>query len=82
MAYNFTKISGVIRVTDTVSNTVPKSYFGAVGKFEPTPDNLGVNIQINYQNSFTVKLTDLKVNGQTPSTISEAMTLLNSLFGS
>ncbi len=69
MAYNFTKVSGVYRVTDTTTNAVPKSYFGAV------------NISIGADN-YTVPFTSLKVNGQQPSTASEAMTLLTSLFGS
>ena len=74
----FTKISGVITVTS--GSNPPKSYFGLTGTYMPNAANDGVNIEIGGA-SIYVSLTDLRVNGQTPSTMTTARTLLNSIFG-
>ncbi len=79
MAYNFLKISGVYRVADTNTNAIPKSYFNTSGKFGINGSNISITIG---GDEYLLALADLKVNGQTPTTTSEAVTLLNSLFGS
>lgn len=77
---NFTKISSVVRVTSTVQGSVPsKSYFGAVGKFNNNGNTFYISIG---SDQYQEQLGDFQVNGQTPSTISEALTLLTSIFGS
>jgi len=75
----FTKSSGVVTVTQTTGQA--KSYFGLVGSFNPNPAGTGFLIQIGSA-PFNVLLADLRVNGQTPSTMAEGATLLNSIFGS
>lgn len=78
MAINVRKISGVVSVQQD-SNT-PKYYFGLTGKYTALPNN-DIQIQIG-GDSFVIPMTNLKVNGQTPSTITTAFTLLNAIFGS
>lgn len=78
MAINITKVSAVILVTSGTS--LPKSYFGSVGTFSPSSDNLGFNIKIG-TDSLYIPLTTLQVNGQTSSTMSEGNTLLRAIFG-
>jgi len=75
---NITKISSVVSIT--TDSDIPKSYFGYRGSFSPTPAGTGFNIAIGIDN-FQVLRTDLRVNGQAPSTMSEASTLLRSIFG-
>ena len=80
-AVALTKVSSVIIITQT--SGYPKSYFlssALNGKYMPTPDGLGVIIYIG-GDSYTVKLSELSVNGQIPSTLSTALVLLNSIFG-
>lgn len=79
MAYiNFSKTSGVYMVaTDT---DIPKSYFGRVGGYSPNSANNGFNISIGNDNYTNILLTGIKINGVIPTTMSEANTLLNSLF--
>lgn len=78
MAINFSKISGVIRVqTDT---GLPKAYYNQPSRFTPNPAGDGFIIFIGID-SFTVSLTDMQVNGQTPTTMQTGNTLLTALFG-
>lgn len=75
---NFTKTSGIIQVR-TVGNP-PKIYISPRGTAEPNAAGTGVNIMIN-GDPYNIAISDLQVNGQTPSTITTAMTLLASIFG-
>ena len=75
---NVSKISSVVMIA--TDSDIPKSYFGYRGSFSPNPSNDGFNIAIGIDN-FAVKLTDLRVNSQAPSTMSEGSTLLRSIFG-
>ncbi len=77
-AINFTKISGVIRVSQDGGS--PKSYFSPSRNFEPLADGTGFNIFLSGA-AFTVKLSDLRVNGQAPVNISDGISLLTAIFG-
>lgn len=79
MAIYFSKVSGVVRVA--TDSDVPRIYFTPSGKCIPNPDGVNVTVQIQ-GDTFTIPYTDLRVNNQTPATMSTAITLLNSLFGS
>lgn len=80
MATNFSKVSGCYLVSSAGVNQ--KNYFGSPrGTFTPNGDSTGMVITIG-SDTFQVALTDLSVNGQTPTTISTATVLLNSLFSS
>lgn len=79
MATNITKTSGVISIRQ--DSNIPKYYFGISGKFTVQPNNDDIQIQIS-NDSYTIKFSDLRVNGQTPSTVTTALTLLNAIFGS
>ena len=77
---NFQKVSGVILVSSGGTNQ--RNYSGSPKcTFNQTSDGLGMLITID-KDSYQVSLTDLQVNGQTPTTISTATVLLNSLFSS
>ncbi len=78
-AINFQKISGVVTVTQTTGQ--PRSYFGLAGSYNPNATGNGFNIQIGSA-PFNVLLTDLRINGQAPGSMTEASVLLNSIFGS
>lgn len=77
---NFTKVSGVVRIESTVQGSLAyKSFFSPRGELTHKGNTIyitvnGIPLQFEY--------TDLQVNGQTPSTLSEAITLLTSIFGS
>ena len=75
------KISGVLSITQT---TGYGKYYAATqvsgAKFNPTSDGTGVYIFIG-TDSYTISLSDLRVNGQAPTTLSTALVLLNSIFG-
>jgi len=75
---NFAKVSGVITVTQTAG--YPKSFFGLTGTYMVNATGDGYNIQIG-GTPFNVLLTDLKINGQSPVSIANGLSLLNSLFG-
>jgi len=75
---NFTKTSGIIQVR-TVGDA-PKIYISPRGTAQPNAAGTGVDIMIS-GDPYSIKLTDLQVNGQTPSTMTTAMTLLASIFG-
>ncbi len=76
-AINFTKISGVIRVAQ--DGGAPKSYFTPSRSVEPSPSGTEVTVYLGGA-SFTVKLTDLRVNGQTPVNMNDAISLLNAIL--
>jgi len=75
---NFAKVSGVYSVTS--GTNPPKFFYGASGSFQQTPDGTGYLIVIGGA-SFTVSLTDLRVNGQAAVNIANGQGLLNALFG-
>ena len=76
-----TKISGMLIVTQTAG--LPK-YYGATAisdaKFAPTNDGLNVNIVIGNDN-FIVPFGDVKVTSTRAVTLTDALTLLNSILG-
>jgi hypothetical protein len=73
---NFTKVSGVISVT---SGGVTKSFFGARGSFTENGAGDGFDIMIG-DAPFSVSLSNLRVNGQAPTTMSSGMTLLSAVL--
>lgn len=78
MALAIGKISGVVSFTQDTNQ--PRFYFGSKGKYSVANDNVTIYIEIN-GDSYQFAYTDLRVNGQTPSTINTARTLLNSILG-
>lgn len=74
---NFASVSGVISVTS--GSNPPKYFYGAVGQFCQTPDATGYLIFIG-GTSFTVSLSELRINGQAPVSLANAATLLSALF--
>lgn len=76
------KVSGVLSITQTTGYA---RYYAATAvanaKFNPNSAGDGVLIQIAGDN-FQISLDDLRVNSQAPSTLSTALVLLNSIFGS
>ena len=85
MALTITKISGVLLITKT-GNTNPKSYFNATGKYQASDDSTTILITITDQagqvpDQYTVAFGDLTVGTSTPTTMSSALVLLNSIFG-
>lgn len=81
-----TKVSGVVSILDS-SNTNPKSYFGATGKFQASDDDLTVFLKVGsagqiQPDEYTLSLGSVSVGGSTPSTISDLKILINSIFGS
>lgn len=79
MIINITKSSGVISIKQD-TNT-PKYFFGLTGNYTAMSNGTTILIQIG-GTSLQVELSNLRVNGQTPSSLSTALTLLNSIFGS
>lgn len=81
MAVSLTKVSGVLIITDTAGSG---RYYGATAvanaKFNPNTEGTIVFITIA-GDSYNVPLADLRVNSQTPATMSTALVLLNSIFG-
>lgn len=77
----FTKISGMLIVTQT--SGLPK-YYGATAiasaKFAPTSDGLYVNLSIG-GDYFQIAYGDVRVTATTATTLSSALTLLNSIIG-
>lgn len=74
-----TKISGVLFVQDS-NNTNPKSYFGASGSFQASDDNAKLTIKIG-DDVYSLIWQDLQVGTSTPTSISQAKTLLNAILG-
>jgi hypothetical protein len=79
MPLTVTKASGVLFVADGVA-TNPKSYFGATGKYQFSSDNATVIITIG-GDQYTTTWQNLIVGTSTPSTFSQAVVLLNAIFG-
>ena len=77
---NFSKISGVIRVIPSGSTNPTKSYYNHAYSYQQTPDGAGFYIYLG-SDVYQVALTDLQVNGQSPTSMTEASVLLNSLIG-
>ena len=75
---NFSKTSGVLFVTEGTNQ--PRSYFGLTGRYVPDNDQTKYQIKIG-ADEYVVLLSDIRINGVTPSTFSEGKTLLNALFG-
>lgn len=77
----FTKVSAMLIVTQTAG--LPK-YYGATAiasaKFSPSSDGLYVNLYIG-GDSFTIAYEDVRVTSTTATTLSSALTLLNSILG-
>lgn len=81
-AISLVKVSGVLSITQTAgAGKYYSSTAVAEAKFCPNNTNDGVNITIGGDN-YSISLTDLRVNSQTPATMSTALVLLNSIFGS
>jgi tetrahydromethanopterin S-methyltransferase subunit E len=76
-----TKTSGVLFVTvGTVGVALPKSYFGATGSYTPYDDSSGFQISIG-ADVYRTAWEDLRVGTSTPTSFSQARTLLNAIFG-
>lgn len=75
-----TKISGVLIITQTVG--FPK-YYGTTSRTQAkfNPDNSGNNIYLTIGgDSYFIALTELQVSGQTPTTLTTALVLLNDIL--
>lgn len=79
MSLTISKISGVLFARDS-NNTNPKAYFGATGKYQFSDDDSQVNITIG-TDIFNLTWQTLIVGTSTPTTASQAKTLLNAIFG-
>lgn len=84
--YTVTKVSAVLFVLSS-TNTNPKSYFGATGKFQASDDNTSVLVTITDSSGvtldqYTFVLGSVTVGTSTPSTMSSLKVLLNAIFGS
>jgi hypothetical protein len=74
-----TKVSGVLFVLDS-NVTNPKAYFGATGKYQFATDDSSVTITIG-ADQYTTTWQNLRVGTSTPTSVSQAKTLLNAIFG-
>lgn len=77
----FTKISGCLIITQTTG--LPRYYAAtalANGKFSPSSDGLYVNIAVGNDN-YQLAFGDIKVTSTTATTLTDALALLNSIFG-
>jgi len=79
MALYFSKVSGVIRVA--TDSGLPRTFYSVQSRVEPNTNNDTVTIYLG-GSSYTELYSSIRVNNQTPSTLSEAVTLLSSLIGS
>lgn len=78
----FTKVSGVLIVTQTAG--LPKYYAAtalANGKFSPSSNGLNVNITVG-NDDYQIPFGDIKVTSTRATTLTDALTMLNSIFGS
>lgn len=75
---NIRKVSGCI--TFDTGNGIPKSYYGSIGKFQPGQDGTSWNVTINLD-SYNIPLSLMLINGQAPTSMVEANTLLKAIFG-
>lgn len=81
MPTNITKVSGVVIITEQTGKG--KYYASALAtrtQFSANPAGDGFTISIGADN-YQILRTDLQVNGQTPATMTTALVLLNSVFG-
>lgn len=74
-----TKVSGVLFLRNS-DNTNAKSYFGATGKYLISDDNTTIQIFIG-GDIYSLTWQNLRVGTSTPTSISQAATLLNAIFG-
>lgn len=77
----FSKVSGVGIITQTAG--YPRYYAStawAQAKFNPSNDGSYVYITVG-NDSYTLAYGDIQVGSTTASTLSDALTLLNSTFG-
>lgn len=79
MVTTFTKISGVLFVL-VAGNTNPKSYFGATGQYQFSDNDSTVSVTIGLD-VYVIAWQDVRVGTSTPTTVSQAKVLLNSIFG-
>lgn len=75
----FTKVSGVLFVASSAS-TNPKAYYNSSGSYQFSDDDANVTITIGTQ-QWTIAWGDLRVGTSTPTSVSQAKTLLNAIFG-
>lgn len=76
--WNISKVSGVIRILPT-GTLASKNYFGSVvGKFDS--NGSVVYLQIN-GDPYQFLYSDVQINGAIPSTVSEALSLLQAILG-
>lgn len=78
---SLSKVSGMLIITQTTG--LPK-YYGATAiasaKFSPSSNGLYINLEIGNDN-FQIAYGDVKVTSTTATTLSSALTLLNSIIG-
>lgn len=77
MSTNITNVSGVISISQ--NGGTPKSYFGEKGTYTFMANGTTFQLIIG-GNPYTIELSSLKVNGQSPSSLGEALVLLNAVF--
>lgn len=77
----FQKISGCLIITQTTGyGRYYSSTALANGKFVPSSDGTSVNITVG-NDVYSLAYTDIRVTSTTATTLSDALTLLNSIFG-
>jgi hypothetical protein len=74
-----TKVSGVLFVRNS-DRTNAKSYFGITGSYQFSDTDATVTINIG-QDVYALAWQDLRVGTSTPTSASQAKTLLNAIFG-
>jgi len=77
----FTKVSGCLIITQTAG--LPRYYAAtalANGKFKPSTDGTSVYITVG-NDDYVLAYTDIKVTATTATTLTDALALLNSIFG-
>jgi hypothetical protein len=74
-----TKVSGILFILDS-NTTNPKAYFGGTGKYQFSSDDTTFQIFIG-TDVYTNTWQNLRVGTSTPTSVSQAKTLLNSIFG-
>jgi len=77
MATNITSISGVISIS--MDGGIARSYFGEKGKYTFLSNQTTLQVYIG-QDTYSIELADLQVNGQAPVNLAEALILLNTVF--
>jgi hypothetical protein len=75
---NIAKSSGIVTITDT---GLPKSYFNSSCSYTALSENNMVYFRIN-GDSYEIPLTSLKINGTTPISLSNAISLISTLLTS